>query len=156
LAFRASHLARADDATLQCRRPQKPAKAGVLPADISCVRNFRNFSDFGAFVEHTKHQRFFAANLELRGFLRRAEALASRSDTLKEEELEAIWPVLVDLTPEAEDAYSCEMLDGELQHEIAEYVKSLRSLQQAIETIRCVMLAPRRGTGTDKKYSRRP
>jgi hypothetical protein len=92
-------------------------------------------------MEHTKHPRFFAANLELRSFLRRAEALASRSDTLKEEELEAIWPVLVDLTPEVEDAYGCEMLDGELQHEIAAYVKSLRSLQQAIETIRCVMLA---------------
>ena len=73
--------------------------------------------------------------------LRRAEALASRSNTLKEEELEAVWPCLLDLTPEAEDEYGCEMLDDELHEEIAAYVKNLRSLQQTIETIRCVMLA---------------
>jgi hypothetical protein len=107
----------------------------------------------GVFVERVNHHRFFAANRELRGFLRRAEALASRSDALKEEELEAIWPCPLDLMPEVEDAYGCEMLDDELQEEIAVYVKNLRSLQQAIETIRCVLLA--RGAAPEPATSAR-
>jgi hypothetical protein len=92
-------------------------------------------------MERAKHSRFFAANQELRTFLRRAEGLASWSDTISEEALMAIWHRLLDLAPEVEDASGCEMLDVELQEEIAAYVKNLRALQQAVETIRCVMLA---------------
>jgi hypothetical protein len=92
-------------------------------------------------MERAKHQRFFAANRELRDFLRRAEGLASQSGTANEEELNAIWPRLQDLAAVAEDTGGCETLDDELQEEIAAYVKNLRALQQTVETIRCVMLA---------------
>jgi hypothetical protein len=92
-------------------------------------------------MERAKHKRFFAANQELRDFMHRAEGLASWSDTASEEELEAVWHRLLDLAPEVEDASGCEMLDAQLQEEIAAYVKNLRALQQAVETIRCVMLA---------------
>jgi hypothetical protein len=92
-------------------------------------------------MELAKHQRFFAANQELRDFLRRAEGLASQSGTVNEEELNAIWPRLPDLAPEVEDTAGCEMLDDELQEEIAAYVKNFRALQQTVETIRCVILA---------------
>lgn len=92
-------------------------------------------------MERAKHKRFFAANQELRDFLRRAEGLASWSDTVSEDELKAIWLRLLELAPEVEDASGCATLDAELQEEIAAYVKNLRALQQAVETIRCVMLA---------------
>lgn len=92
-------------------------------------------------MERAKHKRFFAANQELRDLLRRAEGLASWSDTASEEELKAIWHRLLDLAPEVEEGSGCEMLDALLQEEIAAYVKNLRALQQAVETIRCVMLA---------------
>jgi hypothetical protein len=94
-------------------------------------------------MERLMHKRFFAANQELRGFLRRAEGLAIWSDTVSEEELKTIWHRMLELAPEVKDASACDTLDAELQEEIAAYVKNLKALQQAVETIRCVMLARR-------------
>jgi hypothetical protein len=92
-------------------------------------------------MERAKHQRFVAANRELRDFLRRTEGIAGGAGAVSEAELKVIWLHLVSLAPEIEGASSCETLDADLQEEIAAYVKNLRELQRAIETIRCVMLA---------------
>ena len=99
-----------------------------------------------------RHKRFLAANRELRAFLRRAEGLASWADTASEEELRTIWRRLVELAPEVKDISSCETLDAEIQAEIAAYVKNLRALQQAAETIRCVMLARQAELRAAKKH----
>ena len=92
-------------------------------------------------MQPSAHKRFVAANLELRAFLRRAEGLATWAENVSEDELRSIWRNLVELSPEVKDGPGCETLDPELQQEIAAYVKNLRALQQAAETIRCVMLA---------------
>ena len=105
-------------------------------------------------MELANHERFFAANQDLRDFLRRTEGLASRSDTLNEEELKVVWPRLPDLAREVEHESNCEILDAELQEEIAAYVKNLRALQQAVETIRCVMLTRGAELEAAKRHNR--
>jgi hypothetical protein len=99
-----------------------------------------------------RHKQFVAANLQLRAFLRKAEGLASWAETVNEEELRAIWGGLVELAPQVKDEPACETLDLELQEEIAAYVKNLRALQEAAETIRCVMLARRAELETAKRH----
>lgn len=99
-----------------------------------------------------KHKRFVAANLELRAFLRRAEGLAGWAETVSEEELRGIWHRLVELAPEMQDGTGCDTLDTELQEELAAYVKNLRALQEAAETIRCVMLVRRAELESAKQH----
>jgi hypothetical protein len=105
-------------------------------------------------MELAKHNRFFVANLELRQLLRRAEGLASCSDSVNEEELKPISARLLELASEIESGPVSDMLDAELQEEIAPYVKNFRALQQAIETIRCVMLVRSMELETAKPYFR--
>jgi hypothetical protein len=91
-------------------------------------------------MELYKHERFRAANQELWEFLRRVEALASRSGTVTETELKTILDRMLNLAPEVGDASRSETLDGNLLSGIQEYVQNFRALQQAIEKIRCVIL----------------
>ena len=91
-------------------------------------------------MELCKHERFQAANQELRGFLRRIEAMANGSATVTEAELKTILDRMLTLAPEVGDASRSETLDGNLLGGIEEYVQNFRALQQAIEKIRCVIL----------------
>lgn len=81
------------------------------------------------------HERFVAANCELRGFLQQTERLADGSGTMPEQDLEKVRARLLNLTAEVGDAARSETLDTDLRSEFAEYVDNLRALQTAIETI---------------------
>ncbi len=87
-------------------------------------------------MELHSHERFIAGNQELREILRRAEGVGSADGRVTEEDLTAIGVRLQNLTPEVGDASRSETLDVRSLGEVAEYVKNLRTLQQAIEKIR--------------------
>lgn len=92
-------------------------------------------------MENNQHARFLAANQELRGFLRRVENLANGTGTITDVDLKALSQRLTYLAPEVGDASRSETLDAGLRSEVAEYVKNLRALQEALEKVRCIMLA---------------
>lgn len=93
-------------------------------------------------LEHDlKHERFAAANQELRGFLRRVDGLVRGTESVSEGDLRAVSQRIANLAPEVGDAARGATLDQQLQEEIAEYVRNLRALQTALEKVRCVMLA---------------
>jgi len=94
-------------------------------------------------MDNPVHAHFLSANQELREFLRRAEGLANGTATVTEDDLARVSLRLANLAPEIGDASRGETLNADLQDEIGEYVKNLRSLQGALEKIRCVMLARR-------------
>jgi hypothetical protein len=89
------------------------------------------------------HDRFTAANQELRELLRRAARFASGSSMATERDLMTALVRLLALKPEIGDASRGVILDTQLRDEIAEYVKNFRALQQTVEKIREVMLARR-------------
>jgi hypothetical protein len=88
-----------------------------------------------------KHERFVAANEELRGFLRRVDGLANGTQSVSEGDLRSVSQRIANLAPEVGDASRGAALDEEVREEIAEYVRNLRALQTALEKVRCVMLA---------------
>jgi hypothetical protein len=88
-----------------------------------------------------KHERFTAANEELRGFLRRVDGLANGTQSVSEGDLRSVSRRIANLGPEVGDASRGATLDQPLQEEIAEYVRNLRALQAALERVRCIMLA---------------
>lgn len=92
-------------------------------------------------MDHQKHERFLSTNQELRDFLRRVENLAEGTGTITDGDLKALSQRLSTLAPEVGDASRSETLDADLRNEIAEYVKNLRAIQTALETVRCIMLA---------------
>jgi hypothetical protein len=92
-------------------------------------------------TEKQKHERFLAANEELRVFLRRVDGLALGTESITEGDLQALSRRMSTLSPEVGDAARGEILDESLRNEIGEYVKNLRALQKALETLRCNMLA---------------
>lgn len=91
-------------------------------------------------MENQKHERFVAANEELREFLRRVAGLAAGTESISEGDLQSLSQRLSTLAPEVGDASRGETLDAALQDEIAEYVRNLRALQSALEKVRCIML----------------
>jgi uncharacterized protein YigA (DUF484 family) len=94
-------------------------------------------------MENQMHARFLSANHELRDFLRRVEHPANETGTVNEGDLEKIAQRLSNLAPEIGDASRSETLNARLQLEIAEYVKNLRALQDALERVRSFMRARR-------------
>jgi hypothetical protein len=92
-------------------------------------------------MEDLKHERFLAANGELRGFLQRVEDLVQGCGNITEGDLQTVSRRMANLAPEIGDAARSETLDAGLRYEVAEYVKNLRALQSALEKVRCVMLA---------------
>lgn len=88
-----------------------------------------------------KHERFTAANDELRGFLRRVDGLVNGTQSVSEGDLRSVSQRIANLAPEVGDASRGATLDQSLQEEIAEYVRNLRALQTALERVRCIMLA---------------
>jgi hypothetical protein len=103
-------------------------------------------------MERQKSERFLAANREVEDFLRRAEGLASGTGTVTEQDLKAIWVRLENLAPEVGE-FSCgETLAADLPAEIAKYVKNLKTLREALEGIRCVMLARRAQLEAAKRH----
>jgi len=91
-------------------------------------------------METQKHERFLAANQELRDFLKRAEGLTIGTATISEGDLQSLSRRLSNLAPELGDASHSETLDASLRGEVAEYVNNLRALQVSLEKVRCVML----------------
>jgi hypothetical protein len=94
-------------------------------------------------MELQSHERFRAANQELREFLRRVESLANGSVRVREAELKTILDRMLNLAPEIGDASRSEILDGNLLNGIEEYVQNFRALQRAIEKIRSIMMGRR-------------
>jgi hypothetical protein len=99
-----------------------------------------------------KHERFLSANEELRDFLKRIEGLASGTCSVSERDLHALSQRLSTLAPEIGDASRGETLDTGLRNEVAEYVRNLRSLQTALEKVRCIMLARKSQIETQKRH----
>jgi hypothetical protein len=89
------------------------------------------------------HDRFIAANQQLRDLLRRAAGFANGNGASTERDLMTVLGRLLALKPEIGDASRGETLDAQLRDEIAEYVKNFRALQRTVEKIRNVMLARR-------------
>ena len=92
-------------------------------------------------MDRNKHERFLVANQELRDFLGKVEHLAKGTGTITDGDLKALSLRLSTLFPEVGDASRSETLDDNLRNEVAEYVKNLRALQVALESVRCIMLA---------------
>lgn len=92
-------------------------------------------------MDKHKHERFLAANKELRDFLCRVENLVKGTGTITDGDLKALSRRLSTLAPEVGDASRGETLDADLRDEVAEYVKNLRALQTALEKVHCIMLA---------------
>jgi hypothetical protein len=103
-------------------------------------------------MESNKHERFLCANQELRGFLQRVEGLASGTCSISDRDLQALSQRLSTLAPEIGDASRSETLDAGLRNEVAEYVKNLRSLQTALEKVRCILLARKMQIETQKRH----
>ena len=103
-------------------------------------------------MEYNKHERFLAANRELRDFLRRVEGLTTGTCSITEGDLKALSQRISTLAPEVGDASRSETLNLELRGEIAEYVNNLRALQIALEKVRCVMLARKMQLETKKRH----
>lgn len=103
-------------------------------------------------MERQKHERFFAANEELRAFLQRVESLVSGTGTITECDLKALSQRLAMLAPEVGDASRGETLDAGLRNEVAVYVDNLRAVQGALERVRCVMLARKMHLDAQKRH----
>jgi hypothetical protein len=87
------------------------------------------------------YKQFAAANLELVDFLKKVDGLAKGSDSITEADLQSLSTRLGLLAPEVEKTPMRESEGAPLPAEVSEYVKHLRELQLALETVRCVMLA---------------
>lgn len=99
-----------------------------------------------------KHERFAAANEELRGFLERVDGLANGTASITEGDLRAVSQRIANLSPEVGEASRGEVLDQQVQLEIAEYVRNLRALQSALEKVRCIMLARKAHLESAKRH----
>ena len=99
-----------------------------------------------------KHERFAAANDELRGFLHRVDGLTNGTATVSEGDLRSVSQRIANLAPEVGDASRGADLDENVRHEIGEYVRNLRALQLALEKVRCVMLARKVQLETAKRH----
>lgn len=92
-------------------------------------------------LQDLKHERFAAANEELRGFLRRVDGMVGGTGTVSEGDVRSVSQRIANLAPEVGDASRGADLDESVRLEIGEYVRNLRALQAALEKVRCVMLA---------------
>jgi len=99
-----------------------------------------------------KHERFAAANNELRSFLNRVDGLTSGTENVSEGDLRSVSQRIANLAPEVGDASRGADLDDSVRHEIGEYVRNLRALQLALEKVRCVMLARKVQLETAKRH----
>jgi hypothetical protein len=86
---------------------------------------------------------FLSANRDLRAFLARVDGLASGRDDLKPDDLRALGRLLESMAPEIAQASPEDAADTNLQIQVKEYISHLRTLQSALEQVRCVMLARR-------------
>jgi hypothetical protein len=86
------------------------------------------------------YERFTAANRELIEFLQKVDGLANGLDLVTEADLLSLSKQLATLAPEVEKTPLQETPVTPLPDEVAEYVRNLRALQLALETVRCVML----------------
>ena len=92
-------------------------------------------------MDRQKHERFLAANQELREFLGRADGLTSGACSITECELKGLSRRLSTLAPEVGDVSRSETLSADWPEEVAQYVNNLRALRIALEKVRSVMLA---------------
>ena len=92
-------------------------------------------------MHRPNHDRLTDANRELRDLLLRAIRLANEDGRATEPELMAVAAHLLPLAPEIGDASRGETLDADSRDEIAEFVRTFRALQQAVEKVRGVIRA---------------
>jgi hypothetical protein len=86
-------------------------------------------------------ERFIVASRELQDFLQRAEGLTNGASTVTEEGIVGIWVRLLELAPEVEEANRSGRATSDSGDEIGNYIRHLRLAREALEKVRCVMLA---------------
>ncbi len=92
-------------------------------------------------MDRQTYQHFAAANLELGVFLRKVDGLANGTELITEGDLQSLSRRLAELAPEVEGVPFQETPGDGMPNEVSEYVKNLRAVQAALETVHCVMLA---------------
>jgi hypothetical protein len=88
-----------------------------------------------------RYDRFLSANLELRGFLERVDALVHGAGEVDAGNLGAIGRLLDAMAPEIGETSHGISGDAVLEEQIQEYISNLRRLQASLEQVRCVMFA---------------
>jgi hypothetical protein len=102
-------------------------------------------------MEKQTHPRFLSANQELRSALQRLESVANGTETVTDKDLNNISVRLMTVAPQVGDASRSETLDGDLQYEVAEYVKNIGALQGAMKKVCCVRMATRVHIDAEKR-----
>ncbi len=92
-------------------------------------------------MESQNYQQFATANQEFSIFLQKVAGLTNGTDSITEGDLQSLSRHLAALAPIAGEVLAAQAHENEHQDDVTEYVMNLRSLQTALETIHCVMLA---------------
>ena len=92
-------------------------------------------------MDRRTHERFAAANQMLGEFLRKVDGLAKGTDSITEQDMQSLSQRLNNMAPEVADTMNAQTPANGQQDELLEYIRNLSSLQTALETVRCVMLA---------------
>jgi hypothetical protein len=103
-------------------------------------------------MEPHKREQFATANHELRNFLQQADGLVDGTGTVTAEDLKSIWMRLLNLAPEVGAPSRRETIAADPRDEVAQYVKNLQTLRDALEKVRCVMLARRAQLEAAKRH----
>jgi len=90
-------------------------------------------------------ERVNAANRELNEFLRKVDGLSKGTEAITEHDLQSLSQLLSTLAPEVAKVLNtsapAQGRQDDQQGELLGYFENLRTLQTALETVRCVMLA---------------
>jgi hypothetical protein len=92
-------------------------------------------------MDTQRQEQFVVANRELCLFLQRVDGLAHGTESVTEEDMLSLSRRLSTITPQVGDILASQANDEGQPNEIAEYIKNLRALQTALETVRVIMLA---------------
>jgi len=92
-------------------------------------------------VNPQTYQQFAEANHEFSEFLRKVDGLTNGTESVTEGDLQSLSQSLAALAPMAGEVLAAQAHDNEQQNDVTEYIRNLRSLQTALETVHCVMLA---------------
>jgi hypothetical protein len=92
-------------------------------------------------TDRQTYQQFATANCEFSIFLQKVAGLANGTESITEPDLQSLSRRLAALAPEVQEIRLQKAPEDELPNEISEYLKNLRAVQAALETVHCVMLA---------------
>jgi hypothetical protein len=101
-----------------------------------------------------KQEAFVSANQELSKFLRKVDCLANGTGSVTEADLLSLSRRIEALSQEVHNYPLAETVGDGVPNEVSEYVKNLRAVQAALETVRCVMLARKTQLDGAKRHLR--